>query len=332
MRLPTTIGIIALFLLAGCGGGGSGGSSGVAYTGSMSQAVIADNNAEAIAIGAYQAGERSSNLTGSMSASPGAAAAGSPRTVTLVRALTSVANRLAASATSGAATGAAVAPKEIIPFHGSATDPLGGTMVIDLSADNVTGAFTGSITFENWHPDNNTVMNGAAYASGQFDTSTWELTNILFTFVSLTMEDAAASVTVGGTVALATSPSSASATIDLVFRDNVTGKTVWIQDYTMTVANGPDTSPADGTADYIDVSISGRIYLHDYGYVDIDTPVPLRIDADAMNPSSGTLRMTGSAGRSVQLVVIDDVTGFDLEADLEPDDVYEWTSPGHPWE
>lgn len=330
-RFPVSIGILALILLAGCGGGGSDGVSAITYTGSTSQAVIADNNAEAIAIAAYQAGDMSSILAGPMSASPTAAAAGTPRVVTLVRTLQSVAQKTSSTGQTSLRPRSVTAPKEIISGTETLDDGLGGSATISLSVDNVTGDFTGSFTFQNWHGDAESVISGTAGVSGNLDLDTGSFTAIEFSFVSLTMEDPSASVTIGGTVAVVGSPSSSSAAINLVFRDNITGKTVWIRDYTMEAIAGPDVLPADGIPDYVDVSVAGRIYVHDYGYVDIDTPVPFRIYDGNLNPSSGTIVMTGGLGRSVQLIVIDEVSGFDLEADLEPDGFYEWTSPGHPW-
>ncbi len=327
-RLAASIGILGLFLLAGCGGGGSDSAS-LTYTGSTSQASIVDNNAEEIGIAAYQAGERSSNLTGPLGSSPELAAAGSPRVVTLVRTLQSLADKMVPEASNPVRSRSTLAPKELVTITETGYDDFGGSVTLSITADNVTGVFNGSFTFQNFHPDNNTVLSGGAAISGIVDVESGGLVEIQFAFSSLSLTDTTGSVTVAGTIELVTSPTSA--TINLVFRDNVTGKTVWIDNYTMNIVEGPDVSPVDGTADYIEVTVSGRIYLHDYGYVDITTPSPLVINAEDLNPSSGTLLVTGGAGRSVRLVVVD-ATGFDLEADLEPDGVYEWTSPGHLWE
>ncbi len=331
LRFSASLWILALLLLAGCGGGGSEVSS-VTYTGSTSPAAIADNNAEAVAIDAYQAGARSSFLTGPMSTSPSpAAAAGSPRTVTLVRTLQSLAGRISPKALASTQGRAELAPREMVQINEFFDDGLGGSASLSISGDNVTGEFTGSFTFQNFHANAETVISGGAVISGLIDLATEEMAEITFTFVALTLTDPAGSITISGDVALVASTPSSSATLDLMFRDNATGKTVWINNYSLVVTNGPDLSPADGTPDYVDVDISGRIYLHDYGYVDVTTTVPMRIYADSMNPSVGTIVMTGSGGRSVRMIVIDELSGFDLEADLNSDGTYEWSSPDHPW-
>ncbi len=333
MRLPATIGILALFLLAGCGGGGSDGASGISYTGSTSAAAIDNSNAEAIGLAAYQGAEMSSTLSGPMSVSPGGAAAGSPRVVTLVLTLQSLAGKICRTAPVATEARSGLAPKDIIGLDDFIDDGLGGSLSIAITADNVTGVFTGTFTFSNYHPNADTVLDGGVSVSGHYDTAApgFTILDIRYGFSFLTLEDAIASVTVDGAVEVVNSAPSASATVNLVFRDNTTGKTIWIRDYTMDVVAGPDVSPADGEPDYIDVSVAGRVYIHDYGYVDIATTAPLRIYPGDENPDQGIIEMTGSADRKVRMVVIDAVSGFDLEADLDANGSYEWTSPGHPW-
>ncbi len=335
MRLPASIGILALFLLAGCGGGGDseGGPPAVSYTGSTSPAVITDNNADAIGIAAYEAGQRSSNLSGPMGVSPErAGAAGSPRVLTLVRTLQSLAGTISSTGSASTQARSALVPKTIVTIDNTETDSFGGTMSYSLSVDDETGAFTGSMTFATFHPndlDADTYMSGTAYVSGQFDSFGY-LASMQFSFASFTLDDPSGSVTVGGNVSLDVLSSPSLVTINLVFRDNDTGKTVWITDYTMEVLSGPDVSPADGIPDYVEVSVAGTIYLHDYGYVYVSTPESMIIDADALNPSVGTMVMTNELNRSVRLFVIDDLT-FNLDADLNADGSYEWTSAYNPY-
>ncbi len=334
MRLPVTIGILALFLLASCGGGGSDGASGISYTGSTSAAAIDNSNAEAIGVAAYQGAEMSSTLSGPLSVAPVRAAAGSPRVVTLVLTLKSLADMISGTVPGATEPRSGLAPKDIIGMDDFIDDGLGGSLSISITADNVTGAFTGTFAFSNYHPNAETVLDGGASVSGHYDTAApgFTILDIRYGFSLFTLEDAVASVTVDGAVAVVNAAPSASATVNLIFRDNTTGKTIWIRDYTMDVVAGPDVSPADGEPDYIEVSVAGRIYIHEYGYVDIATTVPLRIYPGDENPDQGIIEMTGSGGRSVRMVVIDAVSGFDLEADLNPvDGTYEWTSPGHPW-
>src|SRR4030043_228506 len=139
------------------------------------------------------------------------------------------------------------------------------------------------------------------------------------------------SVAVTGSVELSLTGTSASATVEIYLRDNGTGKTVWIHDYTMILSVGPDASPADGIPDYTDAYISGRIYLHDYGYVDVSTPTVFRFDTGKTFPASGIFLLTGNQGRRARLVVIDGSTGYFVEGDLDANGTYEYVSNIYPW-
>src|SRR4030067_1731742 len=84
---------LAVILLAGCGGGG-GGNSASPYTGITSPSTITDNNAEQIALQAYQAGD----LSASTRSNAGTSGSGNPATdrpqlLTLVRLLKDAAEK-----------------------------------------------------------------------------------------------------------------------------------------------------------------------------------------------------------------------------------------------
>jgi len=333
--LPGAILILAVCLTAGCGGGGGGGSvSGLSYTGLTSQAAIDNNNAETIAIQVYQAGDMSSTLTAPMgdSATP-AAAAHSPKVAALVRTLKSVVDQAAAASAGSvsAMSRSGAAPMAEVPYNDTIYDGLGGSATVSLVLDDATGYFTGAFVFQDWHADANTVMSGTTTVAGYIDLLTGGFTDISYSFASFTISDGGGSVTVAGTVELVNNPPNAIATVNLVFRDNVTGKTVWIRDYILSMLEGPD-GDLDGIPDYVAVTVSGRVYLHDYGSNNITTQDSLIIGAGEINPSSGALIFTGSGGRSIRFTVIDELTGFFVEADLEPDGFYEWTSVDHPWQ
>ena len=118
---------------------------------------------------------------------------------------------------------------------------------------------------------------------------------------------------------------SGSATIEMYVRDNVSGKCVWIHNYTVIVTE---------EAGYSDIDITGTIYLHDHGYVVVSTPTPFRFYDGYTHPSTGILLVRGSAGKQARLVVVDGIpesSGYFVQADLNGDDVFEWTSLTYPW-
>lgn len=331
-----TAGLLAVFLLVGCGGGG-GGSSESPYTGITSQAPLDNNNVVDVAREAYQAGDLTASavvplgVSGTESSGPG-----SPRALALVRLLRGVVERVEVPAASpsqpSSVTGAV--PMEVVTVSETITDGFGGSASISLTLDTVTGDFTGTFAFTGWHGEGGGLISGPTSVTGHYVQSTGEFTQIRFTFHSVTMVDGADSVTITGTVELSVGVSSGSATIEMYLEDNGTRKTVWIHEYTVIMTEGPDASPADGIPDYTDADISGRIYLHDYGCVDVSTPTSFRFYDGYTHPSTGILLVEGSEGRKARLVVIDGIpesSGYIVEADLEPDGIYEWISIDHPW-
>jgi len=327
-------GLLAVFLLVGCGGGGGGGSSESPYTGVTSQAELTQDNVVDVTTEAYQAGDLASSAVIPLDQSePASYEAGSPRTIALVRLLRGVAERVRIPVSSYSLSANAASPMDVVTESDTISDGFGGTASYTITVDTDTGDFSGTFTFTGWHGEGGALISGTTSVTGHFDEITDEITRIRFTFHAVTMVDGLASVTLTGTVELSISGSSSSATIEIYLQESGIGKTVWIHGYTMTMTEGPDENPVDGIPDYTEVVVSGRIYLHDYGYVVVSTPTPFRFNSGSTYPDSGVLQVDGSQGRSARLVVIDESTGYYVEADLDgdPAGVYEWTSITYPW-
>jgi hypothetical protein len=337
MRRTTSLvgGILAVFLLLGCGGGGGGGSSESLYTGVTSPAVFTQDNVVDVATQAYQAGTTVSSASVMPLGDSGRDGYGgaNPRAIAVVRILRGVAEtvRYPASYPSHAMSANTATPMEVITESDTLYDGFGGSASYTMTVDTESGDFSGTFTFTNWHGDGGQEISGTTSVSGNIDTGTGEFTLMRFTFHAVTMVDGPESVTLTGSVDFSTVGNSPSATIEMYIQESGSGKTVWIHGYTMTITDGPDVNPQDGIPDFTDVVISGRIYLHDYGCVDVSTPTPFHFNSGSANPDVGVFRIEGSQGRSAQLVVIDELTGYYVEADLEPDGVYEWSSITYPW-
>jgi hypothetical protein len=178
----------------------------------------------------------------------------------------------------------------------------------------VTGVFTGTFVFVNFHGDGGGIIAGSVSVSG---TVTQSSIRILFNFQSVTIRDGAEDVTATGTVDLTASlvqiPESGTATLNLIFTDNITLKTVWMSNVVVGTTAGTGTS---------EMTLSGRIYLHDYGYVDIATPIPfLYLDGSSF-PSGGRMIVTGRDGHGVRLTV-DTQTQYTLDVELDGDALYD---------
>ena len=331
--------MLAVILLAGCGGGGGGGSASL-YTGITSPSTITDNNAEQIALQAYQAGDLSASTVSILGTSgSGNPATDRPKVLTLVRLLKDAAEKTPVPAGSSVRTNSSTRalPMTVVTIDNTIFDGSGGSMSFTLSADDQTGEFTGTFRFDNWHGDGGGEISGLANVSGTFDMTGGSFAHISFSFNPITMVDGDDSVTIHGTLDLSVNVSvngpSASASMNVYLRNNHSGETVWIDHYTLNVTDGPD-GDFDGDPDYVDATVSGRIYLPNYGYVDVSTTASFRYSSGCTLPASGVLVVTGSGGGSARLTVIDAVPeswGYYVEADVDGIPGFEWRSTDHPW-
>jgi len=335
-RAPSAVAcLLAAFLLLGCGGGG-GGDSVSLYTGITSPAVVTDNNAEEIALQAYQAGDLSASTVSILGVSEsGNSAVGSPKLLTLARILKESADRMPVLSGTTVPLGSSTSalPMTVVTIDNTIDDGFGGSMTVHLSIDDQTGNFSGTFRFNSMHGDGGELISGLAQVSGSFDMTGGSFTRIRFSFNPITMDDGLQSASIYGTVDLQSDGFSASATMNIFLQDGNTLETVWISGYTMTLSDGPDND-FDGEPDYVDATVSGTIYLPNFGYVVVTTPTPFRHYAGYSLPSSGVLLVTGSGGGSAKLFVnsaIPESPGYHVEADLDGDSVYEWIGIDHFW-
>src|SRR5512134_2663824 len=266
-RGAVIVSVLFAVSFSSCGGGGGspgpGGSS--PYGGITTAAVITDNNADEIALAAFQGGDLGSSAVIPFAPAGGAAVrqpAARPAALALVRTVSK------AAVTAVRPPAAAEGPSPRAPFTASEVIPdgQGGEARYTISGDDATGIFTGTFEFVNFHGDGGGTIAGTVAVSG---TVTQSSMHILFDFQSVHVVDeiGGSDVTAIATVDLTASTDPAAdtstAVLNLFFTDNVTLKAVWLSDYHLATAVGTG---------YSEVTLFGRIYLHDYGYVDIVTP------------------------------------------------------------
>jgi hypothetical protein len=315
IRMKRGTGIVSVLaimvLLSSCGGGGS--SASTPYTGLTTAAVITDNNADEIALAAFQGGDLGANAVIPLSPDGNIAVrqpAARPTALALVQAVSKAA--MIAVRPPAAAEG----PSLRAPFteSGVIPDGLGGEARYTISGDDVTGVFTGTFEFVDFHGDGGGIIVGNVSVSG---TVTQNSIRILFNFQSVRFQDGTEDVTAVGTVDLTVSmvqvPETGAATLNLFFTDNITLKTVWMSNVVVGNTVGTGTS---------DMSLSGRIYLHDYGYVDVATPIPFHYLDGSSFPSGGQMIVTGWNDHGVRLTV-DSQTQYTLGVELDGDALYD---------
>ncbi|HZW37400.1 MAG TPA: hypothetical protein VFF01_10690, partial [Candidatus Deferrimicrobiaceae bacterium] len=156
-------------------------------------------------------------------------------------------------------------------------------------------------------------------ASGNFNMAAGTFNHLQFSFPSLAISDGVSTQTAAGSVDL-WSGNPSTATLNLFLSDSLTGKTIWIDHFTIHVTEGIDSS---------EVTESGTIYLHDYGFVVVSTATPFHYAAGSATPSSGVLVISGSSKGKVVLTAID-ATTCSVDVDADGDGSYEATFT-HPW-
>jgi len=85
--------------------------------------------------------------------------------------------------------------------------------------------------------------------------------------------------------------------MNMLLKDNIADKVYKFENYVMTITE-------DTKGRYADIEVTGRYYDPDYGYVDISTPVPLRIYSGDDRPSSGEVVCTGASGTKAGLTLM----------------------------
>jgi hypothetical protein len=315
-RIGTVLLVLVGLSLSSCGGGGGGGSSASPYTGLSTPAVVTAANADNIARQAFQGGDLGASTTLAPARSGDTRpAAERPIALTLVRFLSGAAN----AAFSSPGDVRAPAPRATVTVDNTLSDGMGGTAHFVLSVNDQTGAFTGTFVFTNFHGDGGGVINGPVAVSGIAGQVSMQ---ILFDFQSVHVvdpvsgEDVTAFGTVNMAIDLGTGDITGGVTLNMIFVDNVTHKTLWLSNVTLVETIGTGS---------IDATLSGRIYLHDYGYVDMATVTPFHYLAGNSYPSGGQFVVTGKDNHKVQLTVVDP-TQYQLDVDTNGDDLWEVTA------
>jgi len=298
----------AMVIFYGCGGGGGGGgTTGITYTGITSQALIDENNANEIASGSLVGGEIGSNLSVFGAVSENSNSTKSPLVLGIASYFQNVIYKIESSTKQNAVyLGAVVSESDTI------VGSCGGSFSISLTADDQTGNFTGSLTFNNFCEPEFTA-NGSMNLSGNINVNIGEIYYFEMTFNSINMTSGQESISMNGSIDFNLQSSPMRMTMSFVFKDNNLNKTYKYENFVYEYTQG---------VGFVDMTLTGRYYDHDYGYVIITTESPLSINDYDLWPSSGTVIATGDSGTKARLTVIDS-SSFSVEADTDGDGSYD---------
>ncbi|MDJ0781479.1 MAG: hypothetical protein QNJ22_05880 [Desulfosarcinaceae bacterium] len=303
-------------LLAACGGSSGGGGGGNSdYAGNSDAAVVTSGNAQEIAVSAYDSsalegpfGELASLSTGTSSE---VATQGRPIMLAVSDALqTALFKADPAEATASAAVRAAVTIEDTI------SGSCGGSASFTIQADDTTGTFSGSFSFTSFCEDD-TTLSGLASFSGSVDPETEELESFTFTLSNLSGTSDGESFRLNGQLSISVLSNPSVLTLDLLFEDLGAGETFWLDDFTIRVTEN---------FGYEEVSISGRVYHPEHGYVDIATTTPFRTESGDDYPSQGVMVLTGADNAKIRMTVLSN-TQYQLEADTDGDGEFDDYGP-----
>lgn len=318
-------GLLLLVLAIGCGGSGGGGGSD--YQGNREAAVVTGDNAQVLAAATYDSATLEGPFASFASASGDAAAVvatpgGRPTLLAVVEVLASALDE--AKEVSGAPTASI---RALDAGSHTINGSCGGTARVSIEIDQGSGVFAGDFNF-NDYCDDGTALTGSASFQGRVDPATNQLEYFTFRFSSLAGTANGEEFRLDGSLTLRVNETrdETSLTMDLVFEDTAAGESLWLSDFTLTVSEGVDNGQP-----YETIAFSGRLYHSEYGYVDIRTDVAFRVDDGDDYPSEGILVLTGADDATVVMTVLSN-TQYQVEADLDGDEVYDWGPETYDWE
>jgi hypothetical protein len=312
--------LAASLILIACGGGGGDSPSpspapSIQYTGLSTPAVITAQDAHDLALGAYRIASENTLAT---AANISYHSASKP----FYKNITNMANRAAdyQIVPSNVIAGALITESD------TTNGVCGGTEVISITYDDVTGDYTGTITENNYCDEDGDVANGTANISGRVDLVTRSFLTMTISTNSINIRNGAESSTFRGSILINYQTGSLGITMDIYVRNDVSLKVAWVRNFTITAVDGDS---------YVDITMSGRFYNPDYGYVELTTTNPVRQYTSLQNPSSGILVISGAPGSAggntrAQLVFLTS-SSYEVNADTNGDGLWDWNSGTRNW-
>jgi hypothetical protein len=286
-------------LLAGCGGGGGSTSGGVAYNGVTTQAVVTTTNAKALSIDTLTGSQASSAPSSGVAKET--AGSGQASLLGDGAALLQSVTAISPAATTAAKAVAITAQNTVYGYSGSYS--------FTISYDPVSGACSGTMTYTQYKATStSTTMSGTTTYTGVFNQTSGTFTSLAMTLSGVTVNDGTKSRSLNGSESYSNVGGVESITVSNLITDNVSGRTYWAKDITLTLT---------GTS----LTIAGTYYDPIYGYVVISTVTPLTVTSiDDTTPTAGQLLFTGANNTKARLTFT--ASSYTVEADTAGNGTY----------
>ncbi|EGV50590.1 hypothetical protein [Candidatus Endoriftia persephone] len=305
----------ALFIsmLAGCGGGGST-TTDIAYAGNESQATLDTYNAKPIVegtVGNAQIGAGTG--TGFASRQGDSAPLNLSVSRSLLRGLEAARQQQVMRSERQARSDAAT----VFCKNEEGTDE--GSINYNLIIDDSTNAVSGDFNFIACNQDG-IVIDGLLSITGTVDFS-GNFQQVAMTFSSLATSIGSTSVTLNGTLEASYSGNQITIVMNVAMLNDGTGQVEKVENYLITYTNNYS---------YASLTISGRYYHPDYGFVEITTLSPILINNGDEYPSSGIIQLGGALGTMARVTIISNTQYF-LEVDTDGDGALEVPGSTENW-
>jgi hypothetical protein len=201
----------------------------------------------------------------------------------------------------------------------------GGNKILNGIIDALSGEFTGTLQYNDFCDDVRTdgfTVNGNAETAGYTDLDNNIGMDFQNTFKDLTYVLGENSFSFNGRKAIDRTVSPHAVLLSYVFTDNNTGISYWLKDWVFRHIHG------DGY--FENVSVIGRFYDPDFGYVELSIEEGIVIYAEDYWPSSGKLVLTGAEGTQggdtkIRITYLS-ATEYLVESDTNGDGAYDYNS------
>ncbi|MCJ7500349.1 FG-GAP-like repeat-containing protein [bacterium] len=307
---------LAIGVFATCGGGGGGGESitpSIPYSGINTPAFITSENAVTLASGTYFGmtfADQPGDIIFLSAETQPDKVVDQPQINTLLLARTW--EKAATTYFELHPTGRVTPLAQINERMDGLCD---GYADMDGSVDESTGDFSVNVTYQGYTDDCVFYMSGRTNIRGNIDPYDLTFTRMTTTYEALVLTIGGTTITQSGTWFMDYSQYPYRETINIVTRDDSTGKTYWMHDYEVYTSN------VTGTSDQ-ELQIIGRYYDPDIGYVDITTEQALRFRSDESYPYEGVLSLLGENNTGAQFNAISNAA-YHVLCDEDGDDDYD---------
>ena len=309
----------SVFVITSCGGGGGGGGggfSGITYDGLITQASVTSTNANII-FSAVWNGDSSSGSASFLKVS-------SPKDLKasgMVALFKQMRDRAVSDATGFAAQSNKIASATQV--NETQNGSVSGTVTVTGNIDPYT--FTGSLTmtYVNFNDGDGYTFDGTMqFRIDGFDTINGIITDGTMSFTLWRTRSATYDISLTGSIRVQESLSgSVTLTVSLDGRDNSTGDKFRFQNFVETEVFDDINFPTTYTE-----TISGRVYVRQYGYVNVTTMNPLIYTnySQEYPDSGGPIILTGKNGSKAAITPSSLYVTIEVDADW--DDLYECTN------